>query len=53
MHPYKNDDGLFKQQHLTMEAMLAEPPPYLTELEEVLNEQRGLREVFTPTQSFS
>lgn len=28
-----------------MEMALAEPPPYLTELEEILIEQRGLREV--------
>jgi len=46
MHPYSNGDGPFmKQPPLTMEMLVAEPPPYLTDVEEMLIEQRGLREV--------
>lgn len=49
MHPYSNGDGPFmKQPPLTMEMLVAEPPPYLTDVEEMLIEQRGLRELPFP-----
>lgn len=41
-----NEDIPFSQTPLTIEMLLAEPPPYLTDVEEMLIEQRGLREVF-------
>ena len=46
MHPYMDNDSAFKQQPLTMEMLLAEPPPYKMDVEELLIEQRGIREVF-------
>jgi len=45
MHQFINGDGPFKQQPLTIEMALAEPPECLTEMEEMLIEQRGLHEV--------
>jgi cleavage and polyadenylation specificity factor subunit 4 len=45
MHQFMNGDGPFKQQPLTIEMALAEPPACLTEVEEMLIEQRGLHEV--------
>ena len=45
MHPYMDNDSAFKQQPLTMEMLLAEPPPYKMDVEELLIEQRGIREV--------
>ncbi|CAK5066194.1 unnamed protein product [Meloidogyne enterolobii] len=49
MYPYiPNEDPSFSQTPLTIEMLLAEPPTYLTDVEEMLIEQRGMRELPFP-----
>lgn len=49
MYPYiLNEDIPFTQRPLTIEMLLAEPPTYLTDVEEMLIEQRGMRELPFP-----
>ncbi|KAL3117857.1 hypothetical protein niasHT_006289 [Heterodera trifolii] len=48
MGPYILDDNSEIQQPLTMDMALAEPPKHLTDVEEMLNEQRGVRELPFP-----